>query len=206
MERIIPLYDQGELEKDEEDFWAARAAKSFCPDGKYDRGIFSIYFFNLVYLRKGEGVFQPPGLPHAYLEGRNIELMANSDNVLRAGLTTKHINVPELMKHLLFEATVPNIITQNSTQDKIYKTTADEFELHQVEAGEGKEITVATNTGEIFLLMEGKAMFSDGQQEIELEKGGSLFVIAGTRVDIGCHEEINLIRATVPSPAKNGAE
>ncbi len=206
MERIIPLYDQGELEKDEEDFWAARAAKSFCSDGNYDRGIFSIYFFNLVYLRKGEGVFQPPGLPHAYLEGRNIEVMANSDNVLRAGLTSKHIDVPELMKHVLFEATIPNIITTGATTEKIYRTAAEEFELHLVELGQGKEISESTTTGEIFLLLEGKALFTDEHQEIELQKGGALFVIAGTRLGISSLEELSLVRVTVPKHSKNKEE
>ena len=68
LKRIIPIYDRSELKKDEEDFWAARAAKTFCKDGQYDRGIFSIYLFNLVHLKKGQGVFQPEGMPHAYLE------------------------------------------------------------------------------------------------------------------------------------------
>jgi mannose-6-phosphate isomerase len=83
--RILPLYENGELSKSHEGFWAARAANTFCSDGNYDRGIFSIYLFNLLHLKKGEGVFQQAGLPHAYLEGQNVEIMANSDNVLRAG-------------------------------------------------------------------------------------------------------------------------
>ena len=75
-----------------------------------DRGIYSIYFFNIVKANEGEGVFQGAGLPHAYLEGQNVELMANSDNVLRGGLTPKHVDVPELMKHTIFEGIVPNVM------------------------------------------------------------------------------------------------
>ena len=61
-------------------------------------------------VKEGEGIFQGAGLPHAYLEGQNVELMANSDNVLRGGLTPKHIDVPELMKHTTFEGIVPNVM------------------------------------------------------------------------------------------------
>ena len=56
-----------------------------------------------VNAKPGQAVFQGAGVPHAYLEGQNVELMANSDNVLRGGLTPKHIDVPELLKHTLFE-------------------------------------------------------------------------------------------------------
>ena len=63
-----------------------------------------------MYLKKGEAVFQGAGILHAYLEGQNVEIMANSDNVLRGGLTPKHVDVAELMKHVIFEPVDPNII------------------------------------------------------------------------------------------------
>src|SRR5205085_2878968 len=103
---------------------------NFCKDNNYDRGIFSIYFFNLVHLKKEEGIFQGSGMPHAYLEGQNVEIMANSDNVLRAGLTDKHIDVPELLKHVKFEATIPKILNPQSSH-KTFSSTAEEFELHE---------------------------------------------------------------------------
>jgi mannose-6-phosphate isomerase len=91
--RAKPLTD-----KDSADYWALRAAENFpLPGGHRDRGIFSVYLLNLVHLRPGQGTFQPAGVLHAYLEGVNVELMANSDNVLRGGLTTKHVDVPELL-------------------------------------------------------------------------------------------------------------
>ena len=130
-EKIIPLYQNNELQKNQEDFWAARAATVFCKDGNYDRGIFSIYFFNLVHLKKGEGIFQPQGMPHAYLEGQNVEVMANSDNVLRAGLTDKHIDVPELMKHVEFKATLPHVLHPEAAAHRVFLSPAEEFELHQ---------------------------------------------------------------------------
>ena len=87
-------------DKDSADYWALRAAENFpLPGGHRDRGIFSVYLLNLVHLRPGQGTFQPAGVLHAYLEGVNVELMANSDNVLRGGLTTKHVDVPELLEY-----------------------------------------------------------------------------------------------------------
>ena len=81
-------------DKDSADYWALRAAENFpLPGGHRDRGIFSVYLLNLVHLQPGQGTFQPAGVLHAYLEGVNVELMANSDNVLRGGLTTKHVDV-----------------------------------------------------------------------------------------------------------------
>ena len=93
----------GRLGKDDPGFWALRAARTFpLPDGHRDRGILSIYLLNLVHLRPGQGTYQPAGTLHAYLEGADVELMANSDNVLRGGLTPKHVDVPELLATLSF--------------------------------------------------------------------------------------------------------
>ena len=65
LDRIIPLYKENRLEKSSEDFWAARAALTF---SETDRGIFSVYLFNVVRTEKGQAVFQDAGIPHAYLE------------------------------------------------------------------------------------------------------------------------------------------
>ena len=99
-DRLLPLYEAGKLKKDSPDFWAARACQTFCKGGALDRGIFSIYLLNLVHLNPGEAVYQDVGVLHAYLEGQNVELMANSDNVLRGGLTSKHVDVVELIKQV----------------------------------------------------------------------------------------------------------
>src|SRR5258708_39183963 len=129
LDRIVPIYKAQELKKSEEHFWAARAALTYNEPGKIDRGIFSIYFFNLLNLHPGEAIFQDAGLPHAYLEGQNVEIMANSDNGLREGLTPKHVHVPELLKHIKFEATHPRLIFENNVHETItpYKTPEHDF-------------------------------------------------------------------------------
>ncbi len=61
IDHITPLYKEGKLDRSREDFWAARAAQTFSQQGHIDRGIFSIYFFNLLHLKKGEAIFQDAG-------------------------------------------------------------------------------------------------------------------------------------------------
>lgn len=202
VEKIVPLYNNNELRKDSEDFWAARAALSFCKNENYDRGIFSIYFFNLVHLKKGEGIFQPQGLPHAYLEGQNVEVMANSDNVLRAGLTDKHIDVAELMKHVAFEATIPNVLHPASGSHNIFLSPAEEFELHQYQIENGKE-GIKTNSAEIWFLLSGSAMVDHGGRHVPLQKGEGLFVAAGTNASVQSSASANLFRVLVPDVTKN---
>jgi mannose-6-phosphate isomerase len=197
LQKIIPLYQNGNLKKNDEDFWAARAALSFCSNDNYDRGIFSVYLFNLVHLKKGEGIFQPAGMPHAYLEGQNVEVMANSDNVLRAGLTDKHIDVAELLKHVEFEATVPKILNPASAH-KFFSSPAEEFELQQYLLKPGEEQTVATKTAETFLLIEGAIQVSSEKEQMEFQKGKSFFVIAGTHFTVTALDQTSLFRVTVP--------
>jgi mannose-6-phosphate isomerase len=198
LRKIIPLYQSGSLKKNDEDFWAARAALSFCKNDNYDRGIFSVYLFNLVHLKKGEGIFQPAGMPHAYLEGQNVEVMANSDNVLRAGLTDKHIDVPELLKHVQFEATVPKILNPTSAH-KIFSSPAEEFELQQYSLSPGEQQTMQTNTAEIFLLLEGVVQVSSEKEQLEFQKGNLFFVIAGTQFKVKALDQTALFRVTVPA-------
>src|SRR5690606_37656536 len=135
-ERVLPAYKAGQLEKQDPAFWAGRAIAND-PEGikRLDRGIFSIYFFNIVYAAPGEAVFQDAGIPHAYLEGQNAELMANSDNVLRGGLTPKHIDVEELLKHTRFEAVYPHILKGepiHNGQEQLYRTLAPDFVISTI--------------------------------------------------------------------------
>lgn len=197
LQKIVPLYQDNSLSKDNEDFWAARAALNFCKDDNYDRGIFSIYLFNVLHLKKGDGIFQGSGMPHAYLEGQNVEIMANSDNVLRAGLTDKHIDVPELLKHVKFETTIPKIINPQSTH-KIFSSPAEEFELQEYSLQKGEAADIKTRTGEIFLLMDGSVEIGSNTKR-EMKEGDCVFVTAGVDITVKALTQINLFRATVPA-------
>jgi mannose-6-phosphate isomerase class I len=172
-------------DKDSADYWALRAAENFpLPDGHRDRGIFSVYLLNLVHLQPGEGTFQPAGVLHAYLEGVNVELMANSDNVLRGGLTTKHVDVPELLHILTFEGGVPHIIggEQVSTEERVYRTPAAEFELRRIAlAPHGRFVGEAAYGPDALLVLQGSATITACGQSMRFNHGQIVFVPFGTQ-------------------------
>ncbi len=197
---IIPCYEKGSLDKMEEDFWAARAALTFSANGHIDRGIFSIYLFNVVYLQKGEGIFQDAGVPHAYLEGQNVELMSNSDNVLRGGLTTKHIDVKELLKHVKCEPTIPHILKGEEVADHVwlYKTPVKDFQLTAIQLGQNEEVRSTADSTEILLVTEGVAQV--GNDTLDLQTGQPTAVILpGTSYTVtGAVPATTVFRAAVP--------
>ncbi len=140
IDRNLVHYNAGKLNKSKEDFWAARAAVTYSHEGHIDRGIFSVYLFQPGHLHPDRRYIRMPGLPHAYLEGQNVEIMSNSDNVLRGGLTPKHVDVKELMKHVKFEPTIPGIITGKTVEHDrmVYVTPSPDFELSRLNIREGK--------------------------------------------------------------------
>ena len=100
-----------------------------------DVSVLSPLYLNLVTLAPGEALFLPAGELHAYLEGTALEIMANSDNVLRGGLTPKHVDVPELLATLAFEGHGPEVLepVDSGPGERVYRTPAREFELGLLE-------------------------------------------------------------------------
>jgi mannose-6-phosphate isomerase len=201
VERVIPHYQNGKLNKDKEDFWVARAAMTYSQSGHIDRGIFSVYFFNLLHLQPGQAVFQDAGLPHAYLEGQNVEIMSNSDNVLRGGLTPKHVNVQELLKHVKFEATVPNIISGKSAggDRQIFSTPAPDFELSRLQIAKGQSQQMISHSAEIFLVFTGSAEITeDGRKGFKRNKGEAWVSFDGAKFGITALEDSVVYQASIP--------
>jgi mannose-6-phosphate isomerase len=222
IDNLATIYKDKQPDKTDEDFWAAKAAYSFPHHGNIDRGIFSIYFFNLVHLKKGEAIFQDAGVPHAYLEGQNVEIMASSDNVLRGGLTNKHIDVNELLKHVTCEATQVLILSGEQVNndppssrqgsglrramEKVYKTSAPDFQLSVFELKAGDSVSFSPVTAEIMLLTDGMAelvhkdSFGDnGAGALKLEAGHpSAIVFAGNDVKLSTVNGATVFRASVP--------
>jgi mannose-6-phosphate isomerase len=184
-------------DKDSPDYWALRAAENFpLPGGRRDRGIFSVYLLNLVHLRPGQGTFQPAGVLHAYLEGVNVELMANSDNVLRGGLTTKHVDVPELLHILTFEGGTPNILDGElvSAHERVYRTPAEEFELSRIALAPGNRyIGDAPYGPKALLVLHGTAALTAEAQSLLLHRGSIAFVPCGTQFVLAAHEQDTVI-------------
>ncbi|MBT0565500.1 mannose-6-phosphate isomerase, class I [Williamsia sp. CHRR-6] len=101
-----------------------------------DPGVLTVLLLNRIRLTPGEGLYLGAGNLHAYLRGVAVEVMANSDNVLRGGLTPKHIDVPELLAVLDFtpssrEQLLPSVRTLGA--ERIFTTPAHEFRLSRVE-------------------------------------------------------------------------
>ena len=204
MDRILPYYKEDNLSRNDEHFWAARAALTYNEPGKVDRGIFSIYFFNLLNLHPGEAIFQDAGLPHAYLEGQNVEIMANSDNVLRGGLTPKHVDVPALLKHVKFDATYPHIIQEDNGPGRIsvYHTTAPDFELSKIRLLQGETITIRAHSADIFIVLEGKlGVIEQGGQPFGRKAGDAFLAFHQAKFDLMAQEDTVVYRASVPPGA-----
>lgn len=149
-----------------------------------DLGILSPLLFHLVILDPGEALYVPAGQLHAYLQGMGMELMANSDNVVRGGLTSKHVDVPELLRIVDFTpAEVQKIRPRPGQQlaEKIYDTPAREFQLSVLMVSDGVDfVTQGHRTAEILICMEGEARVRALQSHDTrvLEKGDSVFLPA----------------------------
>ncbi|TAN13899.1 MAG: mannose-6-phosphate isomerase, class I [Chitinophagaceae bacterium] len=200
LNRVLPLYKQKQLSKESPDFWAARAVDSHLTNPEHpDKGIFSIYFFNLVHLYPGEGIFQAAGVPHAYLEGQNVELMANSDNVLRGGLTPKHVDVSELLKHIRFEGIKPAVIQNISPgkNDIQYPSSAPDFSLSKLVLNNLQHIDNQSMSPEIILVITGEISLS-ANTETALKSGESAYILPGETYRITSIGKSLIYKASVP--------
>lgn len=170
------------VDKSHPHWWANKYYDGIVPDSNIDKGILSIYILNIVHVPKYSGVFQGAGLLHAYLEGQNIELMANSDNVLRGGLTPKHIDIEELIQHVKFEPTIPNLLKGDilGPFETNFPCPVPDFGLTKITLSKGDTYTNQTGSLEMFLLMEGAAVINN----IELKAGELAAVKAGENYKI----------------------
>jgi mannose-6-phosphate isomerase len=158
---------------------ACAALTRVAADHPGDIGVVAALLLRHAVLRPGEAVFMPAGGLHAYLRGTGIELLANSDNVIRAGLTGKHIDVPELLKLLDPAAAVP-VLDPVPVAEGVagYRTPAPEFCLYRVEAGPAAVALPGTGP-RIVLCMEGSAELRDAAGRIAaIGRGDSCFLSA----------------------------
>ncbi|GHI07230.1 mannose-6-phosphate isomerase [Streptomyces cellostaticus] len=148
-----------------------------------DPGVIAAMLLNHVRLQPGEALFLGAGIPHAYLSGLGVEIMANSDNVLRCGLTPKHVDVPELLRIVRFEAGDPGVLRPEASPDgeEVYETPIDEFRLSRFVLPEGGTVHDLTlDTPQILLCTAGSVRAGDH----ELAPGRSVFVPAGEKADV----------------------
>ncbi|OLL73944.1 Mannose-6-phosphate isomerase [Pseudonocardia sp. Ae168_Ps1] len=148
-----------------------------------DVGVLAALLLNRTTLAPGEALYLPAGNLHAYLSGAGIELMANSDNVLRGGLTPKHVDVPELLRVLDFAAPPPAVRRPAPEQDADgwhrYDVPVEEFRLRRADTGGRDKLDVPGTGARIMLCTSGDAAVEAGGAEIELPRGAAVYLSAG---------------------------
>ncbi|MFE2289107.1 mannose-6-phosphate isomerase, class I [Streptomyces sp. NPDC059443] len=151
-----------------------------------DPGVIAAMLLNHVRLQPGEAMFLGAGVPHAYIDGLGVELLANSDNVLRAGLTPKHVDVPELLKVTVFAPSDPGVMRPEGNGEEVYETPIDEFRLSRfVLAPGGTARVLPDTTPQILLCTAGSPKAaSPVSGELTLAPGESVFVPAGEKAEL----------------------
>ena len=158
--------------------WAASLAETY----PADPGVVISLMCNHLKLAPGEAVFLPAGNLHAYLSGAGIEVMASSDNVLRGGLTTKHVDLAALIEVLDFtDGRIPVIHPVLGPGGLRYPVPVDDFDLTRIALDEGTG-TLTTRGPQLLLCTEGGAVLASADGELALAKGQAAFVPAGAPV------------------------
>ena len=152
-------------------------------DHPRDIGLVCSLLMNHAVVEPGQALFMAAGGVHAYIKGVGIELMANSDNVIRAGLTPKHIDVPELTRVLVPEVEVP-VLTAHQTAPgiEVFDTPVPEFCLTRLTLADGTTLKIPGDGGpRVLLCLEGGASVSCGTEpdgHVVLCRGESCFLSA----------------------------
>jgi mannose-6-phosphate isomerase len=156
--------------------WVLRLADQF-PD---DRGVIAPLFLHVLRLEPGQAIFTGPGILHAYLEGFGVELMANSDNVLRGGLTTKHVDVGELKKILRFAPQAPEILAPvaGPNGEQRFVPPVDDFALTLVPLAGDRPILRKVAGVEILLVLQGKGRLDTAASGRKFRRGQAFLVPA----------------------------
>jgi mannose-6-phosphate isomerase len=158
---------------------AAAATTRIAREHPGDLGIVASLLLRYAVLQPGEAVFMPAGGPHTYLRGTGIELLANSDNVVRAGLTPKHIDVAELLKLTDPAAAVPVIEPRPVGGGvAVYDSPAPQFRLYRAVLGPGEVTLPGAGGPRIVLCADGAAGLRAGSVTLKVAKGESCFLAA----------------------------
>jgi mannose-6-phosphate isomerase len=149
-----------------------------------DPGVLAALLMNRITLQPGDALFMPSGNLHAYLRGGGVEIMANSDNVMRGGLTPKYVNVDELLAILDFTPGLRGMITATEESRGVwrYPTPAPEFALWRIEPPGGPVAVPAGTTGRVLLVADGDLTTTSGRARLDLVRGESALLTAGEDV------------------------
>ncbi len=193
----------------------ARAARFLTLRARYgsrDVGLFALYLFNLVHLEAGQGMFTAAGVPHAYLGGNIIECMANSDNVVRVGLTPKFRDAEALLEivdptpgppPILTGAPDPSVIPQaGASEAVVYRTPAPEFVVRRVTLAPGAAVDLPTGgRPAVLLVTQGPVTLAWPAGSETAPRGRAAFLPAVLpAVTLRAAQPAELFLAGVPAP------
>ncbi|MGV1088184.1 MAG: mannose-6-phosphate isomerase, class I [Mycobacterium sp.] len=208
LEALIPAVLEGAVD------YIRTGAKEFAAEARTvlelgerypgDAGVLAALLINRISLKPGEGIFLPAGNLHSYLHGMGVEVMANSDNVLRGGLTPKHVDVPELLRVLNFTPVSDSCVpTRRDGVELVYETPACEFAVSVITLDDGDlghEVDApAHHEGpQILLCTEGSVTVRAKSGEVRMERGVAAWVAADDGpIRLQAHRPTQVFRATV---------
>ena len=146
-----------------------------------DPGVLVSLLLNRVSLEPGDAIYLPTGNIHAYLTGLGLEVMACSDNVMRGGLTVKHVDVPELLEIVDFAPSPVPVVPTRTTDlgQQVWEPPFAEFCLQRVEIGASDEpVPLVQNGPTIVLAISGSVLLDSPRGDLQLSRGGSVFIPA----------------------------
>jgi mannose-6-phosphate isomerase len=165
-----------------------------------DPGVVTSLLLNPVTLHAGEALFVPAGGVHAYLKGLGVEIMASSDNVLRAGLTPKHVDVDELLRNVDYVAAPPIRIAPEKFHGatRVYYAPVDDFELSVTSVSDGQDHPLPGRGPRVLLCLEGSLRVSSRHDgEVLLTRGQAAFAPASDG-ELTARGSGTLVQADVP--------
>jgi len=146
-----------------------------------DPGVLISLLLNRISLKPGEAVYLPAGNVHAYLHGLGVEVMASSDNVLRGGLTPKHVDVPELLNTIDFHpVAVPMLDAEKTVMDQeLFRPPFKEFQLQRIELGpDAGPVPLAQSGAAVVIVVAGEVYLDSPKGDLQLSRGRSAFIAA----------------------------
>lgn len=186
---LVPLLERIEKEPHEDKsalaHWILRANDKRRKNP--DRGTLAMFFLNLVSLKPGQALYLEPGMPHSYLEGVGLELTGNSDNVLRAGLTSKAVDMDAFLGSINLTFEKPQIyeLESKDATSSAYPIPFEGIELGKLELqADNKYISPTSHGPELLICMSGSCVVStpDGKDALKLEKGNIALIPAAMPV------------------------
>ena len=197
---LIPFLTQINLQifkKSQPEYWIQKYLLFNPQNVNIDRGLFCIFLLNIVCVPYKNALFQQAGIPHAYLEGQNIEIMGNSDNVIRGGLTEKYMDINALLNLMNYNEMEPDIFsyTENKKGIQKFPIKCADFAIDWLDFSILTTLHFTTESITIFLVLSGEGNFNN---QFNFKKGDAFFVPAGTKFYINAHNSTNIIKSYIP--------